>query len=52
MAPSWETVSGSNYDGTRKVSHWRMPKQTRMVELHSKYLSIAYWNEKTNQVLA
>jgi len=29
-----------------------MPKQTRMVELHNKHLSIAHQNKEKNQALA
>jgi len=52
MAPSQETVSGSNYNRARKIPHWKMPEQTRMVELHGKYLSIVYRDKEKNQALA
>jgi len=48
MAPGWETVSGNNYDGARKIPYQRMPERTRMVELHDKHLFIARWNKKKN----
>jgi len=46
MALSRETAGGSNYNGIRKISHRRMPKWTRMVELYSKHLSITYRDKK------